>query len=76
MASFGTPFLSLPKRLAALMPIFPASLPCKSSASRRKDDLLDSAVAAWTALRISNGEARRVREPEQDEKGLETTIRY
>jgi predicted RNase H-like nuclease len=41
-----------------------------------KDDLLDAAVAAWTALRISNGEARRVCDPEQDEKGLETTIWY
>jgi predicted RNase H-like nuclease len=41
-----------------------------------KDDLLDAAVAAWTALRISNGEARRVCDPEQDEKGLLVSIWY
>ena len=41
-----------------------------------KDDLLDSAVAAGTALRLWNSEARRVCEPERDEKGLETTIWY
>ena len=33
-----------------------------------RDDLLDAAVAAWTALRICNGEARRVCEPERDAK--------
>jgi hypothetical protein len=76
MASFGTPFLSLPKRLAALMPIFPAPLPCKSSASRRKDDLLDAVAAAWTALRILKGKARRVCEPEQDSKRLMAGIWY
>jgi predicted RNase H-like nuclease len=41
-----------------------------------KDDLLDAAVAAWTALRISNGEARLVCEPERDEKSLEAMIWY
>jgi len=41
-----------------------------------RDDLLDSAVAVWSALRVSNGEARRVCEPEHDGKGLETTIWY
>jgi predicted RNase H-like nuclease len=41
-----------------------------------KDDLLDAAVAAWTALRAYKGEARRVCEPERDANGLETTIWY
>lgn len=41
-----------------------------------KDDLLDAAAAAWTALRLSRGEARRVCEPERDEKGLEVAIWY
>jgi len=41
-----------------------------------RDDLLDAAVAAWTALRICKGEARRVCEPERDAKGLETVIWY
>jgi predicted RNase H-like nuclease len=41
-----------------------------------KDDLLDAAAAAWTALRISNGEARRVCEPERDDKVLMVSIWY
>jgi predicted RNase H-like nuclease len=41
-----------------------------------KDDVLDAAVAAWTAIRISNGEARRVCEPERDDRGLEVAIWY
>jgi|SRR5450631_2025697 len=40
------------------------------------DDVLDAAVAAWTALRMQNGKAERVCEPEQDEKGLAATIHY
>jgi predicted RNase H-like nuclease len=42
-----------------------------------KDDLLDAAAAAWTALRLSNGEAHRVCEPkdaERDERGLIVSI--
>jgi len=42
----------------------------------RKDDFLDAAVAAWTALRIQNGEARPVCKPECDARGLATTIWY
>jgi predicted RNase H-like nuclease len=45
-----------------------------------KDDLLDGAAAAWTALRRHRGEQRRVcepeREPERDEKGLIVSIWY
>lgn len=41
-----------------------------------KDDLLDSAVAAWSAIRIHSGEARQVCEPERDQNGLSTTIWY
>jgi predicted RNase H-like nuclease len=41
-----------------------------------KDDLLDSAIAAWTALRLWNGEAQQVCEAECDDDGLMATIRY
>jgi len=41
-----------------------------------KDDLLDAAVAAWTALRVWKGEAQRVCEPERDANGLDATIWY
>ncbi len=41
-----------------------------------KDDLLDAAVAAWTALRICKNEARRVCEAQRDTRGLEVTIWY
>jgi len=41
-----------------------------------KDDLLDSAVSSWTALRLWNGKARQVCEPERDQKGLMVTIWY
>jgi predicted RNase H-like nuclease len=41
-----------------------------------KDDLLDAAVAAWTALRLSSGQARRVCDPEEDSKGLDAAIWY
>lgn len=41
------------------------------------DDLLDAAVAAWTAARIARGEARIVPEqPACDREGLEMAIRY
>ena len=41
-----------------------------------KDDLLDAAAAAWTALRWHRNEAECVCTPEGDEKGLEVTIYY
>ena len=41
-----------------------------------KDDLLDAAVAAWTALRLHTGEARPICTPEREEKGFEVTICY
>ncbi len=41
-----------------------------------KDDLLDAAVAAWTALRLHNGEACSVCKPTPDERGWQTTIWY
>jgi predicted RNase H-like nuclease len=40
------------------------------------DDLLDAAVAAWTALRRHRGEAVCVCTPERDEKGLVVAIFY
>jgi predicted RNase H-like nuclease len=41
-----------------------------------KDDLLDAAVAAWTALRRYRVESSCVCSPERDAKGLEVTIYY
>jgi predicted RNase H-like nuclease len=41
-----------------------------------KDDLLDAAAAAWTALRRHRGEAVCVCTPERDEKGLSVAIFY
>ena len=40
------------------------------------DDLLDAAVAGWTALRWNRGEAECVCTPEHDEKGLAVAIYY
>ena len=40
------------------------------------DDVLDAAVAAWTALRMQDRRAERVCEPEQDERGLAAAIHY
>lgn len=66
------------ERLDSLRTVFPnIELHLRNRpASVAKDDLLDAAVAAWTALRICKGEAQRVCEPERDTKGLETTIWY
>lgn len=41
-----------------------------------KDDLLDAAVAAWTAIRLYEGKSHRVCEPEVDDRGLEAAIWY
>lgn len=66
------------ERLDLLRPVFPDTEHFLQNRQRNagKDDLLDAAVAAWTALRFWKGEARQVCEPEQDEKGLEATIWY
>ena len=66
------------ERLTLLRKIFPkldehiVNRPCGVG----KDDLLDAAVAAWTARRMYGGEARPVCEPECDEKGLSAIIWY
>jgi predicted RNase H-like nuclease len=66
------------ERLALLSPVFPeihhhlADRPAQVG----KDDLLDAAAAAWTALRRLRGEVSRVCPPERDERGLETAIYY
>lgn len=66
------------ERLDLLRPVFPDI--DRHLQNRRanigRDDLLDAAVAAWTALRIFKGEAQRVSESEWDANGLETTIWY
>jgi predicted RNase H-like nuclease len=41
-----------------------------------KDDLLDAAAAAWTALRRHRGEAVPICTPERDERGLAVAIYY
>jgi predicted RNase H-like nuclease len=66
------------ERLDLLRPVFPDIEHFLQNRPRNaeKDDLLDAAVAAWTALRICKDEARRVCEAERDAKGLETTIWY
>lgn len=66
------------ERLDLLRPVFPDIERHLQNrrASVGRDDLLDAAVAAWTALRICKDEARRVCEAERDAKGLETTIWY
>lgn len=66
------------ERLDLLRPVFP-DIECylqNRRANVGRDDLLDAAVAAWTALRLWKGEARQVCEPERDTKGLEATIWY
>jgi len=64
------------ERLDLLRPVFPDIEHFLQNRPRNagKDDLLDAAVAAWTALRICKGEARRVCEPERDAKGLDVAI--
>lgn len=66
------------ERIALLGRVFPeiethlANRPARVGA----DDLLDAAVAAWTALRWNHGEAECVCSPERDDKGIETTIYF
>jgi predicted RNase H-like nuclease len=66
------------KRLDLLSPVFPdigRHLADRPSGVA-KDDLLDAAAAAWTALGRQRGEAGCVCPPERDAKGLEVSIRY
>jgi predicted RNase H-like nuclease len=66
------------ERIALLRGVFPqieshlANPPVRVGA----DDLLDAAVASWTALRWNRGEAECVCSPERDDKGIETTIYF
>jgi predicted RNase H-like nuclease len=66
------------ERLDLLSPIFPE---IEQHLQNRppgvaKDDLLDAAAAAWTALRQQRGESSSVCTSERDAKGLEVTICY
>ncbi len=65
-------------RLSVLNPIFPKIGHHLGSRPQGvgKDDLLDAAAAAWTALRRHRGEAKCVCPAERDEKGLAVTICY
>jgi len=66
------------ERLSLLSPIFPEIQ--RHLAARPpnvgKDDLLDAAAAAWTALRHCRGDVGCVCTPERDEKGLSAAIYY
>jgi predicted RNase H-like nuclease len=66
------------ERLKLLDTLFPALQRHRDSKLQGvgKDDLLDAAAAAWTALRRHRGEAGCVWPPERDEKGLAVTIFY
>jgi predicted RNase H-like nuclease len=66
------------ERISLLAPIFPEighHLGNRPSGVA-KDDLLNAAAAAWSALRRYRGEAKCVCTSERDEKGLEVTICY
>lgn len=66
------------ERLDLLRPLFPdidQHLQHRPSGVA-KDDLLDAAAAAWTALRLHAQEAKRVSKPERDDRGLAATIWY
>jgi predicted RNase H-like nuclease len=65
-------------RLSVLNPIFPKIGHHLDSRPKgvAKDDLLDAAAAAWTALRRHRGEAKYVCMSEHDANGLEVTICY
>ncbi|MGA8100878.1 MAG: DUF429 domain-containing protein [Candidatus Acidiferrales bacterium] len=66
------------ERMAALRWLFPEIEQHLLERPRRvgADDLLDAAVAAWTALRWNRGEAECVSSPEHDDKGIESTIYF
>ena len=66
------------ERLHLLSPIFPKIGQHLGSRPPGvgKDDLLDAAAAAWTALRLHRKEADFVCTPERDEKGMEAAIYY
>lgn len=66
------------ERLGILSPVFPEIEHHLLSRppGLGKDDLLDAAAAAWTAMRWHQGKADCVCSPERDEKGLAVTICY
>lgn len=66
------------ERLSLLRPIFPT---IDSHLEQRpddvgRDDVLDAAAAAWSAVRWSEGRIEQVCTPETDQMGLQTTIWY
>jgi predicted RNase H-like nuclease len=65
-------------RLELLSPVFPGigHLLADRPSGVAKDDLLDAAAAAWTALRLHKSDALNVCQPESDERGLAVTICY
>jgi predicted RNase H-like nuclease len=65
-------------RLKLLTPIFPEIQQhiLNRPLGVGKDDLLDAAAAAWTALRLHRGDASCICTPERDEKGLSVAISY
>jgi predicted RNase H-like nuclease len=66
------------ERIALLRRVFPEIETHLANRPTRvgRDDLLDAAAAAWTALRWHRNEAECVCTPELDDKGIETTIYF
>jgi len=64
------------ERLDLLLTVFPDIHLLNRPPGVGKDDLLDAAVAAWTALRHFRGIDECVCPPERDEKGLAVAIYY
>lgn len=67
------------ERLKVLLPCYPCLRRLLADLAReqaRDDDLLDAAVAAWTAERIAKGQACRLSSAEVDSKKLRMEIVY
>lgn len=66
------------ERLDMLRPVFDQidGLLAERPSGVGKDDLLDAAAAAWSALRIARGEGQRVSAEEEDSLGLRSCIWY
>lgn len=66
------------ERLTLLRPVFDQIDDFLANRPRgvEKDDLLDAAAAAWSALRIARGEGQRVSAEQEDSVGLRACIWY
>jgi len=66
------------ERLTILRKLFPAidARLLELQGKCKPDDVIDAAAAAWTALRLVNGEAKALSDPEYDRRGLWMEIVY